>query len=141
VGGLLRFTTEGYCLLPFANVRACASRIARANMGVGFLTLGDEYITVVNYVGGVTAPTKIKEAIALLALEDHLVKSNWATGDLSGGIVKSFSVGSYSQTTGSPYAGSIKMKGTLGHGTPISQAAEKILMEAGYVKGGMVGVV
>jgi len=135
------FTTEGYCLIPFANVTACASRIARASLGVGFLTLGDEYITVVNYVGGVTAPLEVKEAVALLALEDHLVKTNWATGDMSGGIVKSYSVGSYSQTLGSPYTGSVKLLGTLGHGTPISESAEKKLIEAGYAKGGMVGVV
>jgi hypothetical protein len=135
------FTVEGYALIPFANVTACASRIARANVGVGWLTLGDEYITVVNYTGGITAPLKVKEAVALLALEDHLVKEKWATGDMTGGIVKSYSVGSYSQTIGSPYTMGVKMKGTLGHGTPISQAAEKILMEAGYAKGGMVGVV
>jgi hypothetical protein len=135
------FNTEGYCLIPFANVTACASRIARANIGVGFLTLGDEYITVVNYTGGVTAPRKVKEAVALLALEDHLVKEKWATGDMSGGIVKSYSVGSYSQTIGSPYTGSVKLLGTLGHGTSISEAAEKMLIEAGYAKGGMVGVV
>jgi hypothetical protein len=135
------FAVEGYALIPFANVRACTSRIAKASMGVGFLTLGDEYITVVNYTGGVTAPLKVKEAVALLALEDHLVKEKWATGDMSGGIVKSYSVGSYSQTIGSPYTGSVKLLGTLGHGTPISEAAEKALIEAGYVKGGMVGVV
>lgn len=134
------FNTEGYALIPFANVSACASRIARASLGVGFLTLGDEYITVVNYVGGVTAPLKVREAVALLALEDHLVKEAWATGDMSGGIVKSYSVGSYSQTLGSPYRG-MELLGTLGHGTSISEAAEKALIEAGYVKGGMVGVV
>jgi len=135
------FTVEGYALIPFSNVTACASRIAKANVGVGFLTLGDEYITVANYTGGVTAPLKVKEAVALLALEDHLVKEKWATGDMSGGIVKSYSVGSYSQTIGSPYTGSVKLLGTLGHGTPISETAEKILIEAGYVKGGVVGVV
>jgi len=134
------FNTEGYALIPFANVTACASRIARANVGVGFLTLGDEYITVVNYTGGVTAPLKVKEAVALLALEDHLVKEKWAAGDMSGSV-KSYSVGSYSQTLGSTYTGSVKLLGTLGHGTAISETAEKMLIEAGYVKGGMVGVV
>ena len=135
------FTIEGYALIPFANVRACTSRMAKANMGVGFLTLGDEYITVSDYVGGVTAPLKVKEAIALLALEDHLVKEKWATGDMSGGIVKSYSVGSYSQTIGSPYTGSFKLLGILGHGTPISQSAEAMLIAAGYEKGGVVGVI
>lgn len=135
------FNTEGYALIPLANVTACIARISRANMGVGWLTLGDEYVTVANYTGGATVPLAVKEAVALIALEDHLVKSNWATGDMSGGIVKSYSVGSYSQTIGSPWTMSTKIPGTLGHGTPISQMAEKILIEAGFVKGGCVGVV
>jgi len=134
------FNVEGYALLPFASVHACTSRMAKANIGVGYLTLGDEYVTVADYVGGVTAPLKVKEAVALLALEDHLVKEKWAAGDMSGGIIKSYSVGSYSQTIGSPYTGSFKLLGILGHGTPISQAAEAMLIAAGYEKGGVVGV-
>lgn len=134
------FTVEGYALVPFANVTACVSRIARANVGVGWLTLGDEYITVSNYVGGASVPEDVKQAIALLAWEDHLVMDKIAdTGDPSAGVIKSFNIGAYSETKGASYEGATKLSGTLGWGTALAQKAEGLLIP--YAQGGCVGVV
>jgi len=134
------FTGAGYALVPFANVQACMARIARANVGVGWLTLGDEYITVSNYMGGAAVPQDVKQAIALLAWEDHLVMGKIGdSGDPSGGVIKSFSIGAYSETKGATYEGAVKLSGTLGWGTALSQKAEGLLIP--YVQGGCAGAV
>ena len=134
------FKTEGYALVPFGNVQACRARIAKANVGVGWLTLGDEYVTVSNYIGGASVPDDVKEAIALLAWEDHLIKGKIGdSGDPGGGVVKSYSIGSYSETKGTTYEGAVKLSGTLGWGTTLSQEAEKLLLP--YVQGGCAGAV
>ena len=133
------FKPEGYALVPFGSVTACLSRISRANLGVGWLTLGDEYVTVSNYTGGAAVPDDVKEAIALLAWEDHLIKGKVGdSGDASAGVIKSYSIGAYSETKGATYEGSVKLPGTLGWGTTLSQKAEKLLIP--YVQGGCVGV-
>lgn len=133
------FLVEGYALVPFGNVQACMARIPKANLGVGWLTLGDEYVTVSNYMGGAAVPDDVKEAIALLAWEDHLIKDKIEdSGDPSGGVVKSYSIGAYSETKGATYEGAVKLPGTLGWGTSLSQKAEKLLIP--YVQGGCGGV-
>ena len=123
------FQPEGYILIPFANVAVCQSRIIGPGPGVGYLTLGDEYITESTYSGGAAVPLPVKEAVALLAWEDYLLKSaQGQTPDPNMGVIKSYSVGRYSETYGKVQEGSVKTEGTLGWGTTLGQKAEGILM-------------
>ena len=131
------FQPEGYILIPFANVTVCQSRINRAGLGVGYLTLGDEYITESTYSGGAAVPLPVKEAVALLAWEDYLLKSSRGqTPDPNMGVIKSYSIGRYSETYGKVQEGSAKTLGTLGWGTMLGQKAEDILM--GYQHKGVM---
>jgi len=131
------FQVEGYALLPFASVQACAARVNRSDAGVGWLTLGSEYITVSNYIGGEILHNNIRKAIALIAQEDYLVRAGILTSGITAGPVKSYSIGQYSQTLGSAYSGYAKLAGTLGWGTPLSEMAEKLLLP--FVGAGSVG--
>lgn len=123
------FRPEGYMLVPLGNVQACQSRILQAGVGVGYLTLGDEYITESTYSGGATVPLDVKQAVALLAWEDYLVKqSTKDSGNPSGGVVESYSIGRYSETYGKIAEGSVQTPGTLGWGTALGQQAEELLI-------------
>jgi len=74
-----------------------------------------------------------------LAWEDHLIKDKVSdSGDPGAGVVKSYSIGSYSETKGGTYEGAVKLPGTLGWGTALSQKAERLLIP--YVQGGCGGV-
>lgn len=133
------FELEGYALIPFAEMRACVGRTNLSSTGVGWMRMGDEYITVSDYVGGAAVPDPVKEAIALLAWEDHLVKDKIGdSGDPTAGVIKSYSIGQYSETKGATYKGGVELPGTLGWGTPLSAEAEKLLMS--YVQAGSAGV-
>jgi len=61
------------------------------------------------------------------------------SGDPSGGVVKSYSIGAYSETKGATYEGAVKLPGTLGWGTALSQKAAGLLIP--YVQGGCAGAV
>ena len=124
-------------MLPFFSVQACVSRINRANAGVGYLTMGDEYVTVSDYIGGEILATNIKKAIALIAQEAYLVQAGIATSGIVAGAVKSYAIGQYSQTLGAAYAGYVKLQGTLGWGTPLAEMAEKLLLP--FIGAGSVG--
>lgn len=132
------FMPEGYALLPFVGVQACISRVNRANIGVGWMTTGDEYITVSDYYGGADVPDSVKKAVALLAWESYRVQADMISSGLMAGVVKSYSIGQYSQTSGSAYSGYVKLQGTLGWGTPLSEMAEKLLLP--FIQAGSVGV-
>jgi len=120
-------------------MRACVGRVNLSSTGVGWLRVGDEYVTVSNYVGGSVVPDSVKEAVAVLAWEDHLVKGKIEdSGDPTAGVIKSYSIGQYSETKGATYVGAVKMSGMLGWGTPLSEKAEKLLML--YVQAGSAGV-
>ena len=136
------FSTPGYLLIPFGSVTACVGRIPRAGVGgTGFLSMGDEYITESTYIGGGEIPVPVKQAVAYLAWEAYLMLGKIGdTGDPSSGSVKSYSIGSYSETKGRVYEGAIKLPGNLGWGTALSQRAEEKLVPYGRPGVEMLGI-
>lgn len=123
------FQVPGYMLIPFGSASVCQARVLRSGLGIGYLTLGDEYITKSAYIGGEIVPVPVKQAVAYLAWEAYLVLGKIGdTADPSGGTVKSFSIGQYSETKGKVFEGTVKVDGTLGWGTGLSLKAEEKLL-------------